>query len=137
MYSIKPGRGPSLMGCVGAAVVAVFGVIWTVSASGAGAPSVFTLFGIVFVVAAIAGGIVNLYNATSRNRFSTYDITTHREESDPIAEALDLHPKEQGEERRPPPAPGDPRRVEGDYCPYCGGAVDDDFDFCPKCGKDI
>ena len=23
------------------------------------------------------------------------------------------------------------------YCPYCGGKVQDDFKYCPKCSKEI
>jgi hypothetical protein len=137
MYSIKPGRGPSLMGAVIAIVVAAFGVFWTVGALGMGAPPIFALFGIIFVVIVIVSGVAGLYNAVSRNRFSTYDITTDEEESDPIAEALDLHPNRRRDHREPEPSSRNPRRVEGGFCPYCGEAVDDDFDFCPKCGKDI
>ena len=39
MKSIKPGRGPSMMGAVGAAFAVVFGIIWTMAAASMGAPS--------------------------------------------------------------------------------------------------
>ena len=41
MYSLKPGRGPSLMGAVGGIVVAIFGVIWTFAAMSMGARPFF------------------------------------------------------------------------------------------------
>jgi len=158
MYSIKPGRGPSLMGGVGAIGAAIFGVIWTIGAATMGAPGFFALFGVIFIVFAIVTGIVNIYNATNRNRFSTFDITTGEEESDPIAEALDLRGRDRdrggrsarsvgsrGEtEWEPGGGQGDSsvedgprRRFEGDYCPFCGAKVEKDFAFCPNCGKDI
>jgi len=134
MYSVKPGRGPSLLGAIMAGVVALFGVLWTVGATAAGAPPFLTLFGIIFVVFAVVGGVFSLYNAAGRNRFSSFDITTDREESDPMTEALDLTEPD-GEKRGQQPA--GPRRFAGGYCPYCGAGVEPDFDYCPKCGKDI
>ena len=116
MHSIKPGRGPSLMGGIVGIVVAVFGVIWTVGAWSAGAPPVFALFGLLFVGLAIAGVVYNLYNATSRNRVSSFDVTTEREEGDPMADALG-----HGAESRQPPQgapPEGPRKFPGDHCPF-------------------
>ena len=52
MYSIKPGRGPSLMGAVGGIAAAVFGVVWIGMAMSMGAPAPFALFGVVFIVVA-------------------------------------------------------------------------------------
>jgi len=135
MYSVKPGRGPSLMGGVGGVVAAVFGVIWTVGAMSMGAPPFFALFGLLFVGMAIAGVVYNFYNATSRNRMSTFDVTTDNEERDPIANAL-------GHDREPRQSPQGgsskgPRQFPGEHCPFCGAKAGPDFDFCPKCGKDI
>ena len=135
MYSVKPGRGPSLMGGIGGIVVAVFGVIWTVGAMSIGAPPIFALFGLLFVGMAIAGVVYNLYNATSRNRISTFDVTTHREEGDPIADALDQGAASH-QSPHSPPSKG-PRKFPGEHCPFCGTKVAADFDYCPKCGKDI
>ena len=119
------------MGGIGGIAVAVFGVIWTVGAASMGAPGFFVLFGVVFVVMAIAGIAYNFYNATQKNRMSSFDITTGNEESDPIAKALghssDTKPSENSA----------PRKFEGDFCPFCGTKVNADFDYCPKCGKDI
>ncbi len=135
MYSIKPGRGPSLIGGIGGIVAAVFGVIWTVGAMAMGAPLVFALFGLLFVGIAVAGVVYNLYNATSRNRMSSFDVTTEGEERDPIADALGHG----GTSRQSPEntMSKGPRKFPGDHCPLCGAEAAADFDYCPKCGKDI
>ena len=48
MKSIKPGRGPSMMGGLGSIFAGVFGVIWTMAAVQMGA-GIFALFGVVFI----------------------------------------------------------------------------------------
>lgn len=45
MKSIKPGRGPSMMGAFGSAAVTVFGILWTIMAMSMGAPIFFACFG--------------------------------------------------------------------------------------------
>ena len=138
MYSLKPGRGPSLAGVVVGVVVFVFGIIWTSAALSMGAPPFFVLFGIVFVLMAIGGVIYNFYNATQKNRMSTFDVTTGTEEVDPIAKAFGHGPQTSSD--RPDQAQsrnGRPRKFEGDFCPFCGAKAKPDFDYCPKCGKDI
>lgn len=135
MYSVKPGRGPSFMGAIGGIIGALFGVIWTVGAMSIGAPPFFALFGVLFVGMAIVSAVYNFYNATSRNRMSTFDVTTNAEESDPIADALGYR-----DASRQSPQGGSslgPRQFPGDHCPFCGAKAGPDFDFCPKCGKDI
>jgi len=134
MYSVKPGRGPSMMGVIVGIAVAIFGVIWTIGAASTGAPGGFALFGVVFVIIAIVGVIYNFYNATQKNRMSTFDITTGSEESDPIAQALGHTPDPHITEK---PTNDNPRKFKGGFCPFCGAKVNPDFDFCPKCGKDI
>lgn len=74
MKSMKPGRGPSMMGGVGSVVAIVFGVFWTILAAGItsgasemGAPGiisvVFPLFGLCF----IGMGVVNaVYHSRTR-----------------------------------------------------------------------
>lgn len=32
-------------------------------------------------------------------------------------------------------APRQDSTASGGFCPYCGGSVKEDFDFCPKCGR--
>jgi hypothetical protein len=135
MYSVKPGRGPSLMGGVGGIAAAVFGIIWTGAALSMGAPIFFALFGLVFVGMAIAGAIYNFYNATNRDRMSTFDVTTDAEEGDPIATALGYgkspHLASSGE------TPQGVRKFPGEHCPFCGAKAGPEFNYCPKCGKDI
>ena len=134
MYSVKPGRGPSLMGGVGGIVAAVFGVIWTGAALSMGAPPFMALFGVVFVLAALGGALYNFFNAASKNRLSNFDITTGAEESDPLADALGHTPAAKD---RQATSAGTPRRIAGDFCPFCGAKVEASFAFCPKCGKPI
>jgi len=134
MYSVKPGRGPSLMGGVGSIAVAIGGICWIGFAASIGAPFFFILFGVVFVLVAIVGAIYNFSNATSRDRMSTFDITRDDEEKDPIADALGYS----SAERQTTSTRNRKRKqFEGEFCPFCGAQVRDDFDFCPKCGKDI
>lgn len=79
------------MGVLGGIFAILFGIFWTVMASNItrnspfpGVGTFFPLFGVCFVVMAIAGVIYNLRNATGKDRFSTFDITTEREEPDPL-----------------------------------------------------
>ena len=56
MKSIKPGRGPSMMGGFMGIVVALFGVFWTIIAVSMGA-GLMGIFGIIFVVVAIVQAV--------------------------------------------------------------------------------
>ncbi len=134
MYSVKPGRGPSMMGAVGGIAAALFGVIWMLGAASAGAPASFVLFGVVFIGLAIAGVAYNVYNATQKDRMSTFDITKEDEEQDPIARALGHAPRPPDEDETHDKKA---RRFEGEFCPFCGAKASPEFDYCPKCGKDI
>ena len=133
MKSVKPGRGPSAMGAVGAVVGVVFGIIWTVAAVSMGAPIFFPLFGLVFIAIGIVQAVYNFINATGENRYSEYDIVDESEEPDPLnrrfsaASAL----REPSQE-----AHGAPSGALH-YCPYCGAEVGDGFAFCGKCGKKL
>jgi hypothetical protein len=135
MYSVKPGRGPSLMGGIGGIFAAIFGVIWTIGAMSMGAPPFFALFGIVFVLAAVSGAVYNFYNATGQDRMSTLDVTTDAEEGDPIAQAMGYQQRSDSGEQVE--GQDGPRRYPGEFCPFCGAKVGGDFDYCPKCGKNI
>ena len=55
MKSVKPGRGPSMMGGVASVFAVVFGIIWMGGAASMGAPGFFLLFGVAF----IGIGVVN------------------------------------------------------------------------------
>ena len=125
MKSVKPGRGPSAMGAIGALFAAIFGIIWTAVAASMGAPPLFCLFGVVFVIFGIIQAIYNFKNATGQNRYSEFDIVDSREEPDPLAQHLGLE-----REDTAPEDSGDFR-----YCPYCGARLGANFTFCGKCGK--
>ncbi len=124
MKSIKPGRGPSLMGVIGAMAAAVFGVLWMVFAASMDAPPVFLLFGLVFIGMAVAIGVYNFANATRKDRFSLFDITDEHEEPDPLNQRFGGRPSAQ--------ADGGSR-----FCPYCGTPAAQAFAFCTKCGKQL
>jgi len=129
MKSIKPGRGPSMMGGFGGIAIAVFGVIWTVVAAGTGIWP-FALFGVVFVVIAIVQAVYNFKNATGENRYSSFDIVDTYEEPDPLNERYGKRPEHN--ER------SDSFQSSGSaFCPYCGTKVEEDYEFCNKCGKKL
>lgn len=122
MKSIKPGRGPSFMGGINGIFGCIFAVIWTISAYKLGAPVFFCLFGIVFICLALAGTVYNFYNAKSKNRFSSFDITDHNEEPDILnSRYINNNPSSSGSR----------------FCPYCGAPAETDFEFCNKCGKKL
>lgn len=129
MRSIKPGRGPSMMGGVMGIFAAVFGVIWTGAAVSMGAPTFFALFGIIFIAIAIFHAIYNFKNVTGENRYSLYDITEHGEEIDPLNERFGKTDSTQ----EPSDAAGKPNR----FCPYCGTELQSDFVYCNSCGKKL
>ena len=116
MKSIKPGRGPSMMGGVMGIFAAVFGVIWTVSAAAMGA-GFFSLFGLVFIGIAVMNAVYSFKNATSKNRYSAYDITEEGEEPDPLNVRF--------EQQQKPYTSGTTAR----FCPYCGRKIEQDFEF--------
>ncbi|MBQ2956460.1 MAG: zinc-ribbon domain-containing protein [Clostridia bacterium] len=131
MKSIKKGRAPSAMEGIGGVFAALFGIFWTVTALSIGAPPLFAAFGLIFVGLAVSGAIYNFRNATSKKRFSEYDIVETGEEDDPLNERFgeDAGPGE-GEQTA---------RVAGreafSFCPYCGAELDRGDNFCGKCGK--
>jgi len=144
MKSIKPGRGPSMMGAFGAVAAAIFGVFWTMMAASMGAPIFFVLFGMIFVALGIAQAVYHYKNATSRNRYSAFDITDDKEEPDPLNEYFggdrNSSKTEQDDSTRniSEPDTGEENHDSATaFCPYCGASVDGEFSFCPKCGKKL
>lgn len=127
MKSIKPGRGPSMMGAFGSAAVTIFGVVWTFSTVSMGAPMFFAFFGIIFVILGIVQTIYNLKNTIGKNRFSVYDLTDSNEESDPLNKHFSKESSwstlEESDDN-----------IDIRYCPYCGDKVEKDYLFCKKCG---
>lgn len=130
MKSIKPGRGPSMMGGFGAVFSIIFGIFWTVLAAsmtqGAGLIGViFPLFGVLFIIIGIFNAVYHFKNASGKNRYSAFDITDENEEPDPLNEKF-----------RDTSAPGAPA-AGTHFCPYCGAPVQSDFAFCRKCGSEL
>lgn len=124
MRSVKPGRGPSMMGGVVGIFMIGFGIVWTIIAA-QGSP-VFALFGVLWTGIAVVQTVYSFKNATGKNRYSQFDITDNIEEPDPLNERF-----------------GNPQtahrasNTENRFCPYCGMAVEDDFAFCNHCGKKL
>lgn len=132
MKSIKPGRGPSMMGGFGAVFGIVFGIFWTVLAAsmtqGFGLVGViFPLFGVLFIIIGVVNAVYNFKNATGKNRYSEFDITDDTEEPDPLNQHFGGQPKHTS----------DVPLTSGSFCPYCGAPVQNDFAFCRKCGKQL
>lgn len=125
MKSVKPGRGPSFMGGIGAAVVGVIGIGWTAMASSIGAPGFFTWFGVAFVVLALVDALYNFKNATGKNRFSAFDVTDANEEPDPLNAYFSGCGEEAG------------AKDAAAFCPFCGAQAEAGFRFCKKCGKEL
>ncbi len=123
MKSIKPGRGPSLMSGVVGIFMICFGVLWTVLAAQS---SLFVaLFGVVWTGIAVVTTVYNLKNATNKNRHSSFDIVDAEEEPDPLNERFSDTSQAKG------------KSTDNRFCPYCGTAVEADFDFCNNCGKKL
>lgn len=135
MKSIKPGRGPSMMGAFGSIAAGLFGIFWTVCAVNMMAPWYFAIFGVIFVCVAIVQAIYNFKNATGKNRFSEFDIVDEAEETDPMQDFLEKQSNINSTQVT------DINRsvtIEGTaFCPYCGTKVASDFEFCSKCGKKL
>jgi len=78
---------------MGGIIGVVFGIFWTIIAftitHDVPFPLVkifFPLFGVLFVIFGIINVMYNARNATSKNRFSEFDITSHDAEPDPFNE---------------------------------------------------
>jgi len=123
LKSIKPGRGPSMMGGIMSVMVGLFGVLWIVIVAGSGG-GLFALAGVIFVIVAVINAVYNFKNATSKTRYSTFDITDENEETDPLHEIYGA------------------RNIRAEtkssrYCPYCGAPVESDYRYCNRCGKEL
>ncbi len=127
MKSIKPGRGPSMMSGVTGIFMIGFGVVWTLLA--AQMSPLFALFGVLWTGIAITQTVYNFKNATSKNRYSTFDITEGNEEPDPLNVRF-------GEWSQETPKT-DESTGDSKFCPYCGAKVESDYTFCNECGKKL
>ena len=123
MKSIKPGRGPSMMSGIAGIFVAIFGGIWTIAAVSMGA-GLFAIFGIIFIGFAITIALYNFKNATGKNRYSAFDITSDGEEPDPLNEKFGAASTEK-------------KDTKYSFCPYCGTPVEEEYQYCNSCGKKL
>ncbi len=130
MKSVKPGRGPSAMSAAGSVISVAFGILWTILTLSMGAPVIFALFGVLFVILGIIQTVYHFKNATSKNRYSTFDITDEKEEPDPLQQRFHKGDDTTG-------TASESTRETFSFCPYCGARLDSDFEFCPKCGKQL
>ena len=125
MKSVKPGRGPSMMGGISSLFAVGFGVFWTIQA--VQKELSMAIFGVLWTGLAISSAVYNLKNAVGKNRHSDYDITDASEEPDPLNErfgnAQTTTQKSYSTDNR--------------FCPYCGTVVADDFEFCNRCGRKL
>lgn len=139
MKSIKPGRGPSFLGGISAIFAALFGVFWVIMACAMGgwfmAP-----FGLIFIAIAVVNAIHSFKNATSQNRYSSFDIVDSEEEPDPLNLKYGKPVSNVVGSKSKPEQSGkteDTNKPESRYCPWCGTKVDGDYVFCNHCGKKL
>lgn len=121
MKSIKPGRGPSMMGGIAGIFMILIGIGWTVVA--AQVHWLMMLFGICWTGIAISNTVYNFKNAKNKNRYSAYDIVDAQEEPDPLNQRFGTTNNRAG--------------TSSAFCPYCGKQADSDYDFCPGCGRKL
>lgn len=137
MKSIKPGRGPSKRSFAGSIFVVIFGVIWTILAfsmtAGLGLIGLlFPLFGVCFVGFGIYDAYLAYQNAHGEDRMSLFDIVDSNEEPDPWSPDYEQRKAQSDRE-----AITDPEKLEANFCPYCGKAVEPEHNFCKYCGKPL
>lgn len=111
----KAGKAMTMGSCV---FGLIFSIFWCVAAASMGAWFML-IFGIPFVGMMI---------------YRLYVISQYAKEDEkkPL-------PKEADPWERPisqsVPQQENTARGEGKFCPYCGGGIQDGFEFCPKCGR--
>ncbi len=127
MKSIKPGRGPSMLGFVMSVMVGVVGVCWTAFAYILSGSIFFLIFGVVFVIMAALAAVYNFKNAKGKNRYSAFDITNDGEEPDPFSDLYAPERDKKGRDFVP--------KAKNRYCPYCGAQLGKDFEYCNNCGE--
>jgi hypothetical protein len=89
------------------------------------------MFGVVFVAVGVIQAVYNFKNATGKDRYSAFDITSENEESDPLNERFGRQDEEL------PRLSDDGGGENGNFCPYCGAKVKPEYEFCKQCGKKI
>jgi hypothetical protein len=84
MYELKEGRGPAFLSAIGGLFAAGFAALWVGLCVSLGAPIFFTLFGVLFGLLGLVSAGYQFWAATSKNRPDLYDVTTSKEEPDPL-----------------------------------------------------
>lgn len=148
MTSVKPGRGPSFVGGMTSLIAALVGFVWFLSARRImggiggllGPGQIFPLFGLLFTIFALANAVYNFRNATSENRHSLVDITDAYDEPDPLDPRLRRQRHNSAHVSNPhtttdTSSGSTVKESSGGFCPYCGRGVDDQFSYCPGCGR--
>lgn len=110
----------------------VFGIIWTGATIAMGAPFFFPLFGLAFIGIGIYNAVFNYKNATSKNRYSEFDIVDSEEERDPLNEKYGCCDTARAAEQERRDSVSD-----GGFCPYCGSKAEGDYVYCHKCGRKL
>lgn len=98
-----------------------FLIFWISMAYKMRAPGFFVFFGVAMLIFLVISAGIGIYNATSKDRISQYDITTPEEERDPFDRLAQSDAKP-------------PLKEQAKFCPSCGTRIEKDFRFCPKCG---
>lgn len=131
MKSVKRGRAPSMLGGVLSIAAGLFGIVWSVIALRLGA-AFMAMFGLIFVIVAAIQAVYQIRNATSKQRYSEYDIVEANEEPDPWNDRLSCD-----EEKHSQTNCGNDTTKGSLFCPYCGAPVDVSYAFCNRCGKKL
>ena len=132
-----------MMGAIVGILVAVIGVAWTVGAAnitsgmggafgdpfGGAVGVIFPLSGVIFVIIAIVGVVYNFKNATSKNRYSEFDIVDGHEEPDPLNQRFGGNTSCEGSWQA--------ETAESRFCPYCGAKAQQGYEYCNQCGKKL
>ena len=104
----KAGKAMTLGGCV---FGLVFSVFWCITAVSIGA-GFMLIFGIPF---------------TGLMAYRLYILCQYAKENHKDSPAKETDPWDR-------PAPQQPASGSK-FCPYCGGSIQESFEFCPKCGR--
>ena len=134
MKSIKPGRGPSMMGAFSGIAAALFGVVWIVIAAAMGA-WIMIPFGLIFIALSIGNAVYHYRNATRDHRYSAFDITEDGEEEDPLNARFGYR-EERGRNNARNASGEEQERAHASrrYCPSCGARVEGTDSYCRYCG---